>query len=83
MVPEVKKNERPQAITRIIVTAILFINAMLTATGKNPLPIDEGAIGTFISAAFSAASVVWVWWKDNNITPKAIFWWKKKNESVH
>ena len=40
------KNGRAQAITRLIVKGVLFINAILTAKGINPIPLDESAVGT-------------------------------------
>lgn len=72
MMPEVKKNERPQAITRLIVTAILFVNAMLTMAGKNPIPLDETAVGVVVSGLLSGAAILWSWWKNNNITQNAL-----------
>lgn len=68
----VATNDRAMAITRIIVTAILFINAMLTMAGKNPIPLDETAVGVVISGLLSAVTILWSWWKNNNITKNAL-----------
>ena len=66
------KNGRVQAITRIIVTGILFLNAMLTAAGKNPIPLDESLIGEIVSYVASVIMIVWSWWRNNNMTINAL-----------
>ena len=66
------KNNMAMAITRIIVTAILFINAMLTMAGKNPIPLDESTVGVVVSGLLSAVTILWSWWKNNNITKNAL-----------
>lgn len=68
----VAKNNMAMAITRIIVTAILFINAMLTMAGKNPIPLDETAVGVVVSGLLSGVAILWSWWKNNNITKNAL-----------
>ena len=72
------KNGRAQAITRLIVTGVLFINAILTAKGINPIPLDESAVGEVVSMIALAISTLWSWWKNNNITTKALYWQKQK-----
>lgn len=72
------KNGRAQAITRLIVTGVLFINAILTAKGINPIPLDESAVGEVVSMIALAISTVWSWWKNNNITTEALYWQKQK-----
>lgn len=57
-----------EAVTRLIIAVIFMFNAILTAKGRNPLPIDENAVAGFISQIFAAASLVYVWWKNNNVT---------------
>lgn len=76
-----KTNGRAQAITRLIVTAVLFINAILTAMGKNPIPLDESAVGECVSLIVSGIAIVWSWWKNANITKDALYWQKKKEEA--
>lgn len=63
---------RAKAITRIIVTAILTINAILTASGHNPIPFDENAFGEFMAYLLNGASILWAWWKNNSITEIAV-----------
>ena len=72
------KNGRTQAITRVIVTGVLFINAVLTAKGINPIPFNEHLVGEVIAYFVSGVTLVWSWWKDNNITEKALYWQDRK-----
>ena len=69
---KVAKNNMAMAITRIIVTAILFINAMLTMAWKNPIPLDETTVGVVVSGLLSGLTILWSWWKNNNITKNAL-----------
>lgn len=64
-------NERAKGITRLVVAVILFINGILTAKGINPIPFDESAFTEILTQLLSGASVLWVWWKNNNITPES------------
>ena len=66
------KNGRTQAIIRLVVTAVLFINAILTSSGHNPIPLDESTIGQVVSNIAGVVSILWSWWKNNNITDKAL-----------
>lgn len=68
----VAKNNMAMAITRIIVTAILFINAMLTMAWKNPIPLDETTVGVVVSGLLSGLTILWSWWKNNNVTKNAL-----------
>lgn len=60
-----------EAITRLIIAVILLINAVLTAKGYNPIPFDENAVVEVITQLFAAGGIIWVWWKNNNITHEA------------
>lgn len=75
------QNGRPQAITRLIVTGVLFVNAILTAKGINPIPLDESAVGEVVSMLALAISTLWAWWKNNNITENALYWQGRKENS--
>lgn len=75
------KNNRVKAITRLIVTGVLFLNAILTASGHNPIPLDESFIGQVVSDIASLVAIVWAWWKSNNITNKALYWQRRKEEA--
>ncbi len=72
---------RAQAITRLIITAVLFVNAILTAMGKNPIPLNETAVGEVVSLIASGVAILWSWWKNANITSEAIYWQKRKVEA--
>lgn len=75
------KNGRVQAITRLVVTAVLFINAILTAKGINPIPIDEGTVEEVIADIALGISTVWTWWRNNNISENALYWQKRKEDA--
>ena len=64
-------NESYKAIIRLLVTFVLVLNAGLTAKGLNPIPFDESAVTDVLTQLFAAGSIVWSWWKDNNVTKKA------------
>ena len=66
------KNNRVKAITRLIVTGILFLNAILTASGHNPIPLDESFIGQVVSDIASLVAIIWAWWRNNNLTQDAL-----------
>ena len=60
-----------EAITRLIVAVVLMANAILTAKGKNPLPLDENMVTGIISDLIAGGALVWAWWKNNNVTKEA------------
>ena len=64
-------NELYKAIIRLLVTFVLVINAGLTTKGLNPIPFDESAVTDVLTQLFAAGSIVWSWWKNNNVTKKA------------
>ena len=64
-------NERIKAFIRLLVMAILMLNSVLTAKGLNPIPFDESAFTDVALQVATGISVLWVWWKDNNVTNKA------------
>lgn len=65
------RTERIRAITTLIVTALLLVNTILTAYGKNPIPYSESAVYEIISNLLSAIAVLYTWWKNQNITEEA------------
>lgn len=60
--------ERAKAIINLVVAFLLLLNAILTASGRNPLPVDQDAISITVSYLLAAADTVWIWWKNMNIT---------------
>lgn len=64
-------NGKKGAIIRIAVLAITTVNAVLTASGKNPIPFDETAFTECLAYIINGVCAVWAWWKNNNITTNA------------
>ncbi|MGN0693724.1 MAG: phage holin [Lentihominibacter sp.] len=60
-----------KAIIRLIVTAILLINSILTAKGINPIPFDESAFTEIATHVAALAACIWAWWKNNNVSKQA------------
>lgn len=56
------------AFIRIAVLAITTVNAVLTASGKNPIPFDESTFSECCAYIINGACAVWAWWKNNNVT---------------
>lgn len=65
------KNETIKAFIRLLVAAILMLNSVLTAKGLNPIPFDETAFSDVALQVVTGLSVVWVWWRNNNVTRAA------------
>lgn len=56
------------AIIRIAVLAITTVNAVLTASGKNPIPFDENGFTECCAYVINGVCAIWAWWKNNNVT---------------
>lgn len=65
------KNETIKSFIRLLVAAILMLNSILTAKGLNPIPFDETAFSDVALQVATGLSVLWLWWKDNNVTKRA------------
>lgn len=65
------RNETIKAFIRLLVAAILAFNTVLTAKGLNPIPFNETAFSDIALQVATGLSVLWLWWKDNNVTKKA------------
>ena len=63
--------ERVMAIIRIVALFVTAFNAILTASGKNPIPFDESALGEAVSYIVTFIAALWAWWKNNNMTKEA------------
>lgn len=74
------KNETTKAIIRLIVAAILMINTALTAKGINPIPFDESAFTEIATQIAAGLGVIWVWWKNNNVTKASQYAQESLNE---
>lgn len=64
-------NEKIKAITNVIIEMALLLNAVLTAAGKNPLPLDQDAVTVTIASIAAGVDAVWCWWKNQNVTVEA------------
>ena len=65
------RNETIKAFIRLLVAAILAFNTVLTAKGLNPIPFDESVFSDVALQIATGLSVIWVWWRNNNVTAKA------------
>ena len=48
-----------------------MVNMGLTVAGKNPIPFDEAQLTEWLTVAATGLSVIWSWWKNNNVTAAA------------
>ncbi len=60
-----------ETIVRIAVLAVTLINLILTAMGKNPLPVSSDEVYVALSSVAASAAVIWTAWKNNSVTPAA------------
>ena len=63
--------ERVTAICNVIIEMVLFLNAILTASGKSPLPLDADEVTVTVSSLIAGVDAVWCWWKNQNLTAEA------------
>lgn len=63
---------KQKAIIRLIIAVIATLNAILTASGANPIPFDETAVTEWLTYLFNAAMLVWTWWKDAPVTAAGV-----------
>lgn len=59
------------ALLRLIVPLYGLLNLFLISKGLNPLPFSEEEVATAFSGVITFLGIVWVWWKNNNITKTA------------
>ncbi|QAT64739.1 phage holin [Bacillus glycinifermentans] len=69
----VKATEKISAgtIARFVLLALALVNQALTIVGHSPIPVDEDGVQQFISLAFTGATSLWAYWKNNDVTKKA------------
>lgn len=65
------KQMRTKALIRLLVMAVLTVNAGLTLAGVNPIPFDESAFTEVATQIAAGLSIVWSWWKDAPMTAEA------------
>lgn len=73
-------NEVSKAIIRLVVTAVLLLNAALTAKGMNPIPFDANTFTEIATQIVAGLAVIWSWWKNNNVTKAAAYAQESLNE---
>ena len=59
-------------ITRTACLILAIINSGLAIFGKSPLPIENETVTEVISFIFTTIASLVAWWKDNDITQKAL-----------
>ena len=64
-------NRTTETIIRTAVLVLALANQVLSALGKSPLPIEDSAVETLISAGATIFAAVWAWWKNNSLTAAA------------
>ena len=60
-----------QAITRLVVLAVLLLNQVLITLGWNPLPFSEDQIYEAVSSVATVIVAIYTWWKNNSVTKEA------------
>lgn len=61
-------SNRVKAVIRLMVTVVLTVNALLTASGLNPIPFDEALFTEVATYIVDGAMIVWTWFKDAPMT---------------
>lgn len=60
-----------EQIAMLVRTAVLFLallNQLLMVFGYSILPISEEELSELLTALFTTATALWVWWNDNRWT---------------
>ena len=66
------KNNKSNAIVRLVVLVILIINQTLITLGYEPLPFSDEQIYEGVSIVALVVGTIWVWWRNNNLTDEAL-----------
>lgn len=66
------KNNKSNAIIRLIVLAVLIVNQTLITLGYEPLPFSDEQIYEAVSILALVLGSLWAWWKNNNVTDVAL-----------
>jgi SPP1 family holin len=64
-------NGASEAIVRLILLLVTGINLFLESRGYPAIDLDEGLITETVNGLFVLGYSVYVWWKNNNVTPQA------------
>ena len=63
--------ERSIALIRLLVPLYSLVNLTLLASGYTPLPFETNQIETALTTLLGAGSLIYAWWKNNNMTEAA------------
>ena len=66
------KNNKTNAIVRLIVLVILIINQTLITLGYEPLPFSDEQVYEAVSIVALVVMTLYSWWKNNNMTDVAL-----------
>lgn len=66
------KNNKSNAIVRLIVLGVLIINQVLITLGYEPLPFSDEQIYEAVSIVALVVATLYSWWKNNNVTDVAM-----------
>ena len=66
------KNNKINAIIRLVVLAVLIVNQTMITLGYEPLPFSDEQIYEAVSILALVLGSLWVWWKNNNLTDEAL-----------
>ena len=66
------KNNKSNAIVRLVVLVILIINQALITFGYEPLPFSDEQVYEAVSIAALVVITLYSWWKNNNVTDVAL-----------
>ncbi len=58
-------------ILRAAVLVLTLVNLVLTALGKNPLPIASDELYVALSSVATSLAAIWTAWKNNSVTEAA------------
>ena len=67
-----RKSITAGTIARTICLALALINQLMVVTGHSVIPIEDHAVETLITEAFTVAAALVAWWKNNSFTQEAI-----------
>ena len=67
-----RKSITAGTIARTICLALALINQLMVVTGHRVIPIEDHAVETLITEAFTVVAALVAWWKNNSFTQEAI-----------
>ena len=60
-----------EIIIRAAVLVLSLLNLILSALGKNPIPLSDDSAYIVISSVVASAAAIWNAWKNNSVTSAA------------